>query len=152
MPSLMEIKESEPSRQSQARCPSARTRRPDYADLRKRQPGEPPVSGRPSAAPESASLVARINEAVASDEESGIELIYTEVDQLLRGEAFSAVDELLNGVEVASYSVVVLLAFISITYAARDRLNEWAGFFTRARARIAELEPERVEELLSGFE
>jgi hypothetical protein len=87
-----------------------------------------------------------------TDPEDAIDLIYAEVDTLLREGSFARVDEILDQVEAASLPVVPLLAFVSITNAARDVLAARHGFVARVRQHLARVEPGRVEELLAGLE
>lgn len=147
MPSFVELKDdAKPSW-----MPRCRARKQDYADLRDPQPGDNPASGRlPAGQPAPAiDLLRRI---ASSDPDEAIELIYAEVDALLRADSFTHVDELLGTVDTSALSVVHLLAFVSITYAPRDCLSARAGFVARVRQRFAKVEPDRVEELLAGFE
>jgi hypothetical protein len=81
-----------------------------------------------------------------------IDSIYAKFDALLRDERFAEVGGLLACVDVASLTVVHMLALISITYAARDKLPGRAAFVARARQRIADVDPGRVEGLLAGFD
>ena len=147
MPTLVELKDDAAKSSYRRACPTRRARQKDYADFRDENP-----SGRISAAPPSpgVDLMRRIQEA---DTDDAIDMIYSEVDALLRqGEPFTSVDDLLAGIDVSALPTVHLLAFISITFAARVPLVARKDFVRRVRARLAETEPRRVEELLAGFE
>lgn len=86
----------------------------------------------------------------ASDPDDGLDMIYREIDALLRRGAFPQVDALLAAVDM-TLPTVYLLAFVSITSAAREHLA-WDDFLRRVRERLSIVEPDRVEELLRGFE
>ena len=107
--------------------------------MRDPPPGEP-ISGRLSAVPaaDTVALLRKIEAAVATDHDDALEVIYREVDALLRRVSFVQVDDLLRTIEVGALPVVHLLAFTSITYAARDHLRSRGAFVTRVRRRLHE--------------
>jgi len=152
MPDLLDLKDDHP-KPARRDCPASRPRRPDYADMR--APSGSPASGRMSIAPPTSGasdLMRRIRAAAdTGDPDDAIELIYSEVDALLRAGSFSQVDEILAAVEPSAWSVVHLLAFVSITSAARAHVG-WSGLFDRVRRHLGRVDPTRVRELLSGFE
>ena len=84
-------------------------------------------------------------------QEDHLDRIYSEVDALLCDGRFGAVDERLRTTDVASLPVVQLLALVSITEAASDRLAERRPFLARVRQHLTEVEPHRVDALLIGF-
>ena len=91
----------------------------------------------------------------ASDPDDGIEMIYTEVDALLRKSLFGDVDTLLAALDattMSSLSLIHVLAFVSITHAAREHLIARPAFMGRVRQHFTAIEPERTEGLLAGFE
>src|SRR5262245_40589331 len=125
MPDLLDLKE-ENRPTMRPSCRGSRARRHDYTDMRNPRPGERPSSGRISVAPRSVveplpnDLLERVRECANAEEpDDGIALIYTEVDALLRRGAFPEVDALLGAVDASSLPVVHLLAFVSITCAAK---------------------------------
>jgi hypothetical protein len=81
-----------------------------------------------------------------------VEIIYREVDALLRAGSFSQVDDLIQGVDPRAWSVVSLLAFVSITRDARDHLRERGDLVERVRSHLEGIEGARAEELLAGLE
>jgi hypothetical protein len=83
-----------------------------------------------------------------------VDLIYREVDNLLRAGSFSQVDDLIRNVDPESndWSLVELLAFVSITHAAKQHLQERRGLFERVRRYLESVDPSRVVELLDGLE
>jgi hypothetical protein len=142
MPSLLDFKE-DTSTWSRRRCSFKRPKSRDYADLQ--SPSTPPA-GAPT------DLVERIMVAAGMpDPEDAVELIYREIDALLREGSFSKVDALLDAVDPSKLAPVHLLAFVSITSAASAHLR-WSDFVARVRQRLAVIDPARVEELLAGFE
>jgi hypothetical protein len=93
-----------------------------------------------------------IEDAALGGVDDGLERIYSDVDALLQGGRFDVVDELLKIVDIRRFFVVQMLAFVSITFAARDELKAHRLFVTRVREHLQRVEPTRVEELLAGFE
>jgi len=124
---------------------------------RTEEPRRPTPWGTPRASTPPAELspvftfLARVRGATtASDPDDGLDLIYHEIDALLREGAFPQVDAILSAVDM-TLPVVYLLAFVSITSAARVYVA-WKPFLDRVRQHLSRVEPERVEELLRGFE
>lgn len=77
--------------------------------------------------------------------------IYLRVDAMLRGGQFAAVDRLLRGLDCAALSVLRLLAYLSITSAARPHLLSRDDFAARVRERIERDDPKRAATLLRGL-
>jgi len=100
------------------------------------------------------SLVAAITQSVHSggDDADGVFLIYTHVDALLSRGAFGEVDCALDLIEVYALPTVYLLALLSITEPARDKLTSRAAFARKVRSCIAKTEPGQVDDLLYGIE
>jgi hypothetical protein len=116
-----------------------------------------PLSDPPPAVEESGEiprdLVHRIEAAIAADADDAVDFIYAEVDQHLRDGAFADVQDLLRALDLAKLDVVHMLAIASITRAAREQLDDArTDYLGRLRRRLAEVDPDRVEELLSGLE
>lgn len=135
MSNIVELRDDSSQSWRRPRChPREHARRHDYADLRDSATSDGPVSGRPGVAPPAAAALAqRIAETAASDPDDGVELIYTETDTLLRNGSFTEVDELLAAVDESKLPTLHLLAMVSITYAARDRVTARVGFVARGR-------------------
>ena len=87
----------------------------------------------------------------AEDEEDGIDVIYSRVDEAHRRGEFTSVDRVLAGVW-EDLPMIYSLALLSITLPARGELREREGFARRLRARLVRDDPERVEQLLVGLE
>lgn len=66
-----------------------------------------------------------------SDE--AIDLLFDRIDDLLRGGRFPEVDRLLEQVELGRLNEDLLVAFVTITAAARDQLAARASFRSRMR-------------------
>ena len=113
--------------------------------------GTPRASTPPAELSPVFTLLARVRgAATASDPDDGLDLIYHEMDALLRDGAFPQVDAILSAIDM-TLPVVYLLAFVSITSAARGHVA-WKPFLDRVREHLSRVEPDRVEELLRGFE
>jgi len=85
------------------------------------------------------------------DEDAAIDAIYSAVDAWLRAGLFMTVDLALDDVPMA-LSVVELLAYASITSAAKDKLSNRDRYMKRLRAHLEQVRPDDVEELLRGLE
>ena len=68
--------------------------------------------------------------------DAAIDLIFDAVDSLLCAGDFEGCDFLLQRVEVQRLSVDLMIAFLSITLTARDRLRERARFYSRVKHQI----------------
>ena len=84
--------------------------------------------------------------------DAAIDLIFDRVDTLLCGGDFEECDLLLRAVEVDRLSVDLMVAFLSITLAARDRLRERARFYSRVKQQIeSERGVQVTDSLLKGL-
>jgi hypothetical protein len=83
--------------------------------------------------------------------EDTIERIYQHVDAMLRRGEFAGVDAMLRCVDL-SWPTVDLLAYVSITHAAAGLLKEYRPFVARVRAELTTREPDRVNDLMQGFD
>ena len=87
--------------------------------------------------------------AISGERHDAIELIYDEVDALLRAGDFGQVDALLREVEPEAWSATHLLAFVSITRAAKHLLAERESLLDRVRKHRP---PLALKLLLAGLE
>lgn len=85
-------------------------------------------------------------------EDEALDVIYAMADGCFRAGAFGVVDEQLASLDPSELPTVLGLAWASITSAAADKLPHRAGYMTRLRAHLETTEPDRVDELLAGFE
>lgn len=88
---------------------------------------------------------------IVDGDDDAIDAIYSNVDGLLRAAQFDEVDGLLRAIDADSVPIVRLLAFMSISHVARDRVTAWESFYARVRERIQREHPDRVDELLVGW-
>lgn len=65
---------------------------------------------------------------------------------------FYRADALVANVDTSQLSPVMLVALLSATVSARDKLPSRSGLVHKARERLTRLCPERVEGLLRGLE
>jgi hypothetical protein len=86
-----------------------------------------------------------------SGDEGGLDVLYEEIDGMLRSGDFPRVGEILGQVGL-DLPVVYLLGFISITRTAREKLPGWGAFYARVKAHLQATEPDRWVDLLRGFE
>lgn len=80
-----------------------------------------------------------------------IDAIYHDVDELLRLDKFATVDALLQDIDPTTRPIIETLAYISISYVAREKLPAWRPLVKRARAHLEKVDPERVDALLMGW-
>lgn len=87
-----------------------------------------------------------------AEEALAIDALYRRVDIKLLAGDFSGVDAEMQAVNIEMLSTTMLLAWLSITSAARDVLGLRATLVNRIRSRLEQTEPARVEALLAGLE
>lgn len=86
-------------------------------------------------------------------ENAEMRAVYREIYALMRAGDHAEIDRRLAGVDVASKPPVVLLAWLTITAAARRTLPARTAFYLAARDRITALYgAERAARLLKGLE
>lgn len=153
MSNLVDYRDQAPPSWPPSRCTHQQNHRfrsrPDYVDWQADVSDEANSEG-VAANPEQ--LVLRLELAASQDSDEAIDLLYGEIDQLLRDGDFHVVDRILRAILVERFSVLLLLAFASITSAAREHLASRGDFITRLRRRLEATDPSRVEELLAGLE
>lgn len=86
------------------------------------------------------------------DEEDVLEMIYTIIDALLRRKNFVEVNQILASTRVSDLSILQLVALVSITRSAKDRLLSRPDFIKRVREHLTQKEPARVNALLADLE
>ncbi len=151
---LRGVERPRPSR----RCRSIRARPRGYFDIQQHVLNEAPTSARQPSGntllrDPAEIFLARVTEVAREQEpEEGLEIIYPEIDALLRAGKFEECDHILVIAEKTRLPVVHALAFVSITSAARDKLPARSSFVATVRARLEHDEPTMVDELLAGIE
>jgi hypothetical protein len=83
--------------------------------------------------------------------DAAIDRVFGEIDDLLLGGAFSAVDDILLEVELAKLNTTLLVGFLTITFAAKTRLFGREDFVRRVEQRLLVLAPDRIDGLLRGL-
>lgn len=87
-------------------------------------------------------------------EDEQLDVIYEGIDHRLRQGQFPEVDAILTNItdaQMAAMPTVCLLAWVSITHAAAHVMPDRPVFLARVRRQLELVEPDRVEELLRGF-
>jgi hypothetical protein len=90
-----------------------------------------------------------LNEAGETDD--AVDMIFDRVDDLLLDGEAPQVDDLLNAIDVKRLDITLMLAALSITKPAADRLQNRLGFVGRVEGRLREVAGDRMERLLSGL-
>lgn len=83
--------------------------------------------------------------------EEALDLIYQEIDTLLRHSLFELVDKILREVD-RNLPTVILLGFATITCIARKHLGEYVFYVSMLRDELTRRDPNRVNDLLMGLE
>ena len=78
--------------------------------------------------------------------------IYRVVDSWFRRGMFYKADDLMRGLDLSRMSTLTILAVLSITSSAIDRLWDRPDYAKRVRAHLTQTEPGRVDDLLRGLE
>lgn len=86
-----------------------------------------------------------------SDVHAAIDLVFEHFDELLFEGRMREADEALAAVDVERLDSNLMVAVLTITYAAKDRLNRRAELLRRVDSRLRVLAPERVSDLLDGL-
>jgi len=82
-----------------------------------------------------------------------IDEIFDKVDDLFLAGKFAEADALLPGVDPAALDASLIVAWLTITMAARDKLKNRGDLVKRARAHFEKIEPaDRVDNLFRGLE
>lgn len=85
--------------------------------------------------------------------DQGGEIIYDEMDLLLGDAKWPDADAVLDAVQIDKLDPLTMVAFLTITGAARDKLAKRPAYFKKVRERLArEMTPERLERVLVGLE
>ena len=89
---------------------------------------------------------------VAADgPDDAIDVLFNNIDDMLLAGDFARCDDLLMVIDPKRLDTNLLVAALSITKAAAEKLPTRARFVQRVERRVGELAPERLESLLSGL-
>lgn len=86
-----------------------------------------------------------------AEAESAVDVMFTKVNEYLVSGAFLTCNELLRALDLKRVDTNAIVAALSITLAAADRLPYRKRFLERATLRLGELAPGRVGRLLNGL-
>lgn len=83
-------------------------------------------------------MMAKIDEFEKLDRrDHAIDLVFRLVDKLLRDGEFAKCDRMLEVVDVKVLTTTMMIAFLSITRAASDKLQQRQGFLERVEVQLA---------------
>ena len=83
--------------------------------------------------------------------DEAMDVVLLHVDDLLTAHDFASCDRVLRDVDVEQLDVSVIIAVLSSTRRAALYLRERPAFVQRARTRLTQLAPDRVDSLLKGL-
>ena len=83
--------------------------------------------------------------------ESSVYEVFYRIDRMMAEGKFSDVDEVLRGINVDELAPNLLLAYLTITAVARDKLQERADFFNKVRERLLKEKAGEVDLILQGL-
>ncbi|MBI3406914.1 MAG: hypothetical protein HY040_00975 [Planctomycetes bacterium] len=83
--------------------------------------------------------------------DASLDLIYDEIDELLRAQRFADIDEILREAAVPNCSTDVLLAILTATAPAKSRLAARSDFFQQVKS-VLDTRDEKEPGLLDGLE
>lgn len=83
--------------------------------------------------------------------DQAIDVAFQHVDDLLTAHDFVSCDQALRDVDVEQLDVFLIVALLSATLRAAPDLRERPAFVQRARLRLVQLAPDRVDRLLAGL-
>jgi hypothetical protein len=86
------------------------------------------------------------------DPDSAIDILFTEVDTFLSVGDFTRCDGLLRTIDPKRLDTNLLVAALSITKRAADKLRERRAFVQRVKSRLEVVAPDRAGKLLSGLD
>lgn len=83
--------------------------------------------------------------------DQAIDVALQHVDDLLAARDFASCDQVLRDVDVEQLDVFLIVALLSATQRAAPDLRDHSAFVQRARIRLTQLAPDRVDRLLAGL-
>lgn len=83
--------------------------------------------------------------------EKAIDLLFERIDTLLNDEDFDGCDDVICKIDFARLDTNLMIAALTITLAAKDRLRKRRQMVERVESRLQSIAPDRVERLLAGL-
>jgi hypothetical protein len=84
--------------------------------------------------------------------DAAIDLLFEVVDDWFLARQFEQCDRFLADLDITRLDTNLLVGVLSITYAAKDKLQERAALVPQVRARLEQLAPGRADRLMEGLE
>lgn len=97
-------------------------------------------------------ILAYLDEQVAAGNDDWIDELFERVDGWHSAGEFARTDAYLRALDVSTLDTYKVVAVLSITLPAKDKLEARGAFVERARKRLLELAPDRIEGLMQGLE
>lgn len=86
-----------------------------------------------------------------SSYDEAVDLVFSTFDELLCNGKFVECDHVISSLKPEILDDNCIVAILTVTWAAKEKLATRAGFVERAEKHLREIEPERVERLLVGL-
>ena len=109
---------------------------------------EPPLASAPASGTEHDKFLLKLYGASTDDKIAALDLIFELVDELLERGAYTSVDSLMDEVDLKRLDADLVVAFLTSTLAAKDRLRRREQLLERAHARLRALVPDRAHSLI----
>jgi hypothetical protein len=81
-----------------------------------------------------------------------IDHIFEHIDEKFQSGNFNEVNEMLKLIKIDNKTSYELIAYLSITLLAKDKLPYRTEFMAKVRERLEVITPDRVEKLMKGLE
>lgn len=87
----------------------------------------------------------------AGEPDAAIDILFEHIDDMLLAGDFIDCDAALRAIDLKRFDTNLLIALLSITLSAADKLPERSRLVTKIENRLAQSAPERAKRLLSGL-
>lgn len=101
---------------------------------------------------EAAEVERKAAELATGVDEYATDAVFSLFNTMMANGEFETLDSILGNYDTSVATIQELIDRLTFTLPAADKLPARAGFFGRARVRITELAPDRVDRLLNGLE